>query len=57
MEKEVEFDFSKRKDLESNIDPKITEKTKKRMKMAAFLLIGSMSLGVGYNLTTGLMKG
>ena len=25
--------------------------------MAAFLLIGSMSLGVGYNLTTGLMKG
>lgn len=57
MEKEVEFDFSKRKDLESNIDPKITEKSKKRMKMAAFLLIGSMSLGVGYNLTTGLMKG
>lgn len=57
MEKEVEFDFSKRKDLESNIDPKITEKTKKRIKMAAFLLIGSMSLGVGYNLTTGLMKG
>lgn len=57
MEKEVEFDFSKRKDLESNIEPKITEKTKKRMKMAAFLLIGSMSLGVGYNLTTGLMKG
>ena len=57
MEREVEFDFSKRKDLESNTEPKITANAKKKIKVAAFLLIGSMSLGVGYNLTTGLMKG
>lgn len=57
MEREVEFDFSKRKEIEDGQKPKFTEKTKKNVKFIAFLLIGSIGFGSGYHLTTGFVQG